>query len=78
MNATTWLSKLPKTARVGITLLVIAIAGAGGYSVYVSQTEIATEESSLQTATVTRGELTLSASGTGVLSVEDEKNWHSQ
>lgn len=73
MNVTTWLSKLPKTARVGIALLVIAIAGAGGYSVYVSQTEIATEESSLQTATVTRGELTLSASGTGVLSVEDEK-----
>lgn len=68
----TWLSKLPKLAWVGIALGVLAIAGVGGYSVYASQEE-AVEESSLQTATVTRGEMTLSASGTGMLSVEDKK-----
>lgn len=73
MNAT-WLSKLPKTAWVGIALGVLVIAGLSGYSVYASQTKVASEEeSSLQTATVTRGEMTLSASGTGVLSVEDEE-----
>jgi multidrug efflux pump subunit AcrA (membrane-fusion protein) len=71
MNAKTWLSKISKTAWAGIALLIIVIAGAGGYSVYAAQTKAVEEESSLQTATVTRGELTLSASGTGVLSIED-------
>lgn len=73
MNATNWFSKLPKTAWVGIALGVIVIAGVSGCSVYAAQQETVAEESSLQTATVTRGEMTLSASGTGVLSVEDEE-----
>lgn len=73
MNAKTWLSKIPGRAWAGIVLIVIAITVISGYSVYASQKEAASEESSLQTATVTRGEMTLSASGTGVLSIGDEE-----
>ncbi|MBL8062415.1 MAG: efflux RND transporter periplasmic adaptor subunit [Anaerolineales bacterium] len=73
MNVTTWLSKLPKTAWAGIALGVLIIAGVSGYSVYASQQEAAAEESSLQTAIVTRGEMILSASGTGLLSAEEEE-----
>ncbi len=71
MNAKTWLSKLSKSAWIGIALVVTAIAGASGYSLFV-QPETTTEESSLQTATVSRGDMTISASGTGMLSVLDE------
>lgn len=73
MNVKTWLSKLPRSAWIGIALVVIAIAGASGYFLF-AQPEATAEESSLQTATVSRGDMTISASGTGVLSVLDEAN----
>lgn len=66
-------SKLSKAAWSGIALVLITIAGASGYSVYASQTQAVAEETSLQTATVTRGEMILSASGAGVLAVEKEE-----
>lgn len=72
MNIKTRLSKLLKTAWVGIALFVIAIVGVSCYSIYSSQATV-TEESSLQTASVTRGEITVSASGTGVLTILDEE-----
>lgn len=65
--------KIPKLAWVGIALGILIIAGISGCSVFAAQTQTAEEETSLQTATVTRGEMSLSASGTGVLSMEDEE-----
>lgn len=70
MNAKTWLSKLSKSAWI-IALVVITIAGASGYILFV-QPEATAEESNLQTATVRRGDMTISASGMGVLSAMDE------
>jgi len=73
MNAKTWLSKLPKEVWAGIALGALVLAGMSGYSVFAAQTKAAEQETRPQTASVIRGEMTLSASGTGILAVEDEE-----
>lgn len=73
MNAIHWFSKIPIKTKIGILLAILIAVSAGGYSVFAYQSSTATsEETALQTATIGRGNLSISASGTGVLSPEDE------
>ncbi|MFN8398516.1 MAG: efflux RND transporter periplasmic adaptor subunit [Anaerolineales bacterium] len=73
MNAIHWFSKIPIKTKVGILLAILIAVSAGGYSVFAYQSSAAeSEETTLQTATIGRGDLSISASGTGILSTEDE------
>ena len=72
MNIKNWFGKIPKKILAGTTLAILITASAVGYSVFASQTETTSEDNTLQTSIVRRGDLTISASGTGVLSVLDE------
>jgi RND family efflux transporter MFP subunit len=58
-----------------ITLIVLLIAGGGGYAAYAywfAPPEVVEEETVLQTATVTRGDLSITADGSGVLVASKE------
>ncbi|NOT05706.1 MAG: HlyD family efflux transporter periplasmic adaptor subunit [Anaerolineales bacterium] len=72
MNIKNWFGKIPKKILAGTALAILITAGAVGYSVFASQKETTSEDNTLQTASVSRGDMTISASGTGVLSVLDE------
>ncbi|MBL8061961.1 MAG: efflux RND transporter periplasmic adaptor subunit [Anaerolineales bacterium] len=71
------LSNLPKKALwiTGIVILVLAAAG-GGYAYYESTQTVSetTSENALQTATATRGDLIIYASGTGTLISKNESD----
>jgi len=75
-RGTSVLSKLPKQA-LWITVVVIFVLAAGGGYAYYQSAQTASEVTSteeLQTATATRGDLILYASGTGTLISENESN----
>ena len=73
MNAKNWFSKFTIKTKVGILLAILIAVSAGGYSVFAYQSsEAENAETALQTATIGRGDLSISASGTGILSTEDE------
>ena len=66
------ISKIPKTILAGGVLAILIIAGMIGYLLFVYQAEVVEEKNTLQTTLVRRGDLTISASGTGSLSVSEE------
>ncbi len=72
MNIKNWFGKIPKKVWAGTALAILITASAVVYSVFASQTETTSEEDTLQTSIVRRGDLTISAIGTGVLSASDE------
>lgn len=71
------LSKLHKrTVSIAVSIFLILAAGAGGY-VYYQNTQTVSEttsENALQTASATRGDLIIYASGTGTLISQTETN----
>ena len=66
------ISKIPKTILAGGVLAILIIAGMIGYLLFVYQAEVVEDKNTLQTTLVRRGDLTISASGTGSLSVSEE------
>ena len=73
MNVIHWFPKIPIKAKVGIAIASLIAISAGGYSVFSNQSAAAeSKETALQTATISRGDLSISASGTGILATEDE------
>ena len=72
MKAKLWFSQLSKRMKVGFALILLFIFGGIGYLAVRTQPEADSAEAALQTATIRRGDLTITASGTGVLEVSGE------
>ncbi len=72
MKPRPFFSKLPRKSIAGIALAFLVALGAIAYYIFNQQSGSESEESTLQTAQVRRGDLTIFVSGTGTLSTSNE------